>query len=56
MLRKAVLEVVFIQEDMIDEETLRTEYNNNLLKVMKELFKCAGFRIFDQPIKLVAIK
>lgn len=56
MKKIAVFEVEFDSDDMISEEDLKSDYNNDCLKCMQELFKDDGFGIFDEEFKLVEIK
>ena len=56
MKKIAVFEVEFDSDDMISEEDLKSDYNNDWLKFMQELFKDDGFGIFDEEFKLVEIK
>lgn len=53
---KAVLEVRFDPETMIDSSSLKTEWNNDLLKLMKWLFKEENIGIFEEEIKLIGVK
>jgi hypothetical protein len=56
MKKIAVFEVEFDSDDMISEEDLKSDYNNDWLKFMQELFKDDDFGIFDEEFKLVEIK
>ncbi len=53
---KAILEVEFNEADMVDKETLKADYNNDLLRVMQELYDFDGFGVFNEDIKLVRIE
>jgi hypothetical protein len=48
MKKIAVFEVEFDSDDMISEEDLKSDYNNDWLKFMQELFKDDDFGIFDE--------
>lgn len=56
MKKIAVFEIEFNTEDMICKEDLKSDYNNDWLKFMQELFKDNGFGIFGEEFKLVEIK
>lgn len=56
MKKIAVFEVEFDVNDMISKDDLFLFYNNDLLKVMKVLFRDDGFGIFNEEIELVDIK
>lgn len=53
---KAILEVEFDEDKMIDKETLEKEFDGDLLKLMKYLYKLEDMGIFENKIKLVGIK
>ncbi len=53
---KAILEVEFNEAEMVDKETLKADYNNDLLRVMQELYDFDGFGVFNEDIKLVRIE
>ena len=53
---KAILEVEFKQSDMIDRKSLKEEFDNDMLKFMKWLFKDDSVGIFNKEIKLIDIK
>lgn len=53
---KAILEVEFNEAEMVDKETLKVDYNNDLLRVMQELYDFDGFGVFNEDIKLVRIE
>ena len=53
---KAILEVEFNKDEMIDKKILKVDYNNDFLKVMQDLYNFNGFETFDEDIKLVRIE
>jgi hypothetical protein len=53
---KAIFEVEFNQNSMIDSESLKKEYGNDLLLCMKELYDSDGMGIFDKELKLIRLK
>jgi hypothetical protein len=53
---KAIFEIKFNQNDMIDLESLEKEYGNDLLLCMKELYDSDGMGIFNEELKLIRIE
>lgn len=52
---KAILEVKFNLSDMFDKETIDNEFNGDVLKAMRWLYKDDSIGIFNKPIKLINI-
>lgn len=53
---KAVFEVKFDKSFMIDDDSLKKYYKNNLEKYMKGLYKEEGLGVFLDDLKLVRIE
>ena len=53
---KAIFEVEFMAEDMIDQESLDKMYKGSWLRCMRSLYKSEGFGIFDKELKLVGVE
>lgn len=49
---KLTFEVVLDSDWVIDDETVKNEFNGSLLKAMKWLYKREGI-FFNEPLKLV---
>jgi len=54
---KAIIEAKFNKEDMIDQPALNDEFDGDMLKAMKWLFKAERMGIFrDENLKLIRIE
>jgi hypothetical protein len=53
---KAIFEVEFDKDMMIDQKTLDDIYNGSWFELIKELYAMEGMGIFENELKLVAIE
>ena len=53
---KAILEVEFDKDMMIDQESLDKEFNGDWLKFMQWMFKEESIGMFEEEIKLIEVR
>ena len=53
---KAILEVEFDKDMMIDQESLDQDFGGDWLKFMQWMFKEDGIGIFEEEIKLIEVR
>lgn len=54
-MKKAIFEVVFDPEMMIDPDSLQEVYGGDWLAFMKEMYQEDGLGIFDKELNLVQV-
>ena len=53
---KAIFEVDFDNDMMIDQKTLNDIYDGDWMKLMQELYQLEGMGIFEKEIKLIEVR
>ena len=52
---KAIFEMKFKQSDMIDRKSLKEDFDNDITKLMKYLYKEESLGLFTNELRLIKI-